>query len=284
MMVPGYCRGVRAATRGAPAAGLRAHVGGVGPPVVLLHGLGGAASNWVEVALLLVDRHRVVALDLPGHAGSPPLGPACGLQAFADAVAATMEALDAAPALIVGHSFGGHVAVRLAARRPDLVAGLLLVAPAGIGTRTRRARAAIELSTRLRPGRLVAPFGPRFARHAWFRSAVLRPFFVPDSKPVSPLATRGFLSELRAHVDTRTAGRAMVADDVRAAFPAVECPALVLWGARDPQLSLDDAFAFARGLGAPLRVVADCGHLVPGERPAAVADSLAALAALAARS
>jgi pimeloyl-ACP methyl ester carboxylesterase len=274
---------VRAATRAAPAVELRAHVGGAGPPVVLLHGLGGAASNWVEVAPLLVDRHRVVALDLPGHAGSPPLGPARGLQPFVDAVAAAVEALDAAPALIVGHSFGGHVAVWLAARRPDLVAGLLLVAPAGIGTRTRRARAAVALSTRLRPGRLVAPLGPRLARHAWFRSAVLRPFFVPDSRSVSTLATRGFLAELRAHVDTRTAGGAMVADDVRAAFGAVECPALVLWGARDPQLSLDDAFAFARGLGAPLRVVADCGHLVPGERPAAIADSLGALAALAAR-
>src|SRR5262245_56690391 len=172
MMLPGYCRAVRAATRGGPAVGLGAHVGGAGPPVVLLHGLGGAASNWVEVAPLLVDRHRVVALDLPGHAGSAPLGPARGLQAFVDAVAGPMGALGAVPALIVGHSFGGHVAVWLAARRPELVAGLLLVAPAGIGTRTRRARAAIELSTRLRPGRLVAPLGPRLARHAWFRSAV----------------------------------------------------------------------------------------------------------------
>jgi pimeloyl-ACP methyl ester carboxylesterase len=47
-----------AATGGA---GLRAHVGGAGPPVLLLHGLGGAASNWVDVAPLLVDRFRVVA-------------------------------------------------------------------------------------------------------------------------------------------------------------------------------------------------------------------------------
>ena len=270
---------MRAATRPAPAVGLRAHVGGAGPPVILLHGLGGAASNWVDVAPLIVDRHRVAALDLPGHAGSPALGHAGGLRAFVDAVATAVEALDAVPALIVGHSFGGQVAVWLAALRPDLVAGLLLIAPAGIGTRGRRARAAVALSTRLRPGRLVAPLGPRFARRAWFRSAVLRPFFVPDGRSVSARATRGFLAEMRAHVDTRTAGRAMVADDVRLAFPAVECPSLVLWGARDPQLSLDDAFAFARGLRAPLRVVADCGHLVPGERPAAVADSVAALAA-----
>jgi pimeloyl-ACP methyl ester carboxylesterase len=267
-----------AATRPAPGGGLRAHVGGAGSPVVLLHGLGGAASNWVDVAPLLVDRHRVVALDLPGHGGSPPLGDGRGMDAFAEAVAAALESLEAVPALVVGHSFGGQVAVRLAARRPDLVVGLLLVAPAGIGTRARRARVSVAVSTLIRPGRLVAPLGPRFARRAWFRAAVLRPFFVADGRAVSERATRGFLAEMRAHADTRAAARAMVADDVRQAFPAVRCPALVLWGARDRQLSLEDAFAFARGLHAPLRVVADCGHLVPGERPDAVADALSALA------
>jgi pimeloyl-ACP methyl ester carboxylesterase len=267
-----------AATGLVPGEALRAHVGGAGSPVVLLHGLGGAASNWVEVAPLLVSRHRVIALDLPGHGGSLPIATGRGMDAFVDAVAVALEHHRAAPALIVGHSFGGQVAVRLAAHRPELVAGLLLVAPAGIGTRARRARVAVALSTRLRPGRLVAPFAPRLAPRAWFRAAVLRPFFVPDGRAVSPRATRGFLAEMRAHADTRTVARAMVADDVRQSFRAVRCPAIVLWGARDPQLSLEDAFAFARGLRAPLRVVADCGHLVPGERPEAVADAVAALA------
>jgi pimeloyl-ACP methyl ester carboxylesterase len=267
-----------AATRAPGRVALRAHVGGAGPPVVLLHGLGGAASNWVDVAPLLTARHRVVALDLPGHGGSPPLARDSGMRGFADAAAAALQELDAAPALVVGHSFGGQVAVWLAARRPELVRGLLLVAASGIGTRSRRVRVSVELSTLLRPGRLVAPLGPRLARRAWFRSAVLRPFFVADGRSISERATRGFLSELRRHTDTRAAARAMVADDARRAFPHVRCPCLVLWGARDRQLSLDDAFAYARGLAAPLRVVADCGHLIVGERPDAIVDALAALA------
>jgi pimeloyl-ACP methyl ester carboxylesterase len=53
----------------------------------------------------------------------------------------------------------------------------------------------------------------------------------------------------------------------------------VLWGARDVQLPLGDAFEYARRLGAPLRVVADCGHLVIVERPAAVLDALEQVAA-----
>jgi pimeloyl-ACP methyl ester carboxylesterase len=54
---------------------------------------------------------------------------------------------------------------------------------------------------------------------------------------------------------------------------------VILWGARDPQLPLDDAFEYARRLGAKLRVVADCGHLVIVERPTACLDALAELAA-----
>ena len=60
----------------------------------------------------------------------------------------------------------------------------------------------------------------------------------------------------------------MVADDPRRDLRALACPPLVLWGARDAQLPLDDAFEYARRLRAKLRLVADCGHLVIVERPA----------------
>jgi len=48
----------------------------------------------------------------------------------------------------------------------------------------------------------------------------------------------------------------------------------VLWGARDNQLPIEDAFDYARRLQAPLRVIADCGHLLIGERPDACADAI----------
>jgi pimeloyl-ACP methyl ester carboxylesterase len=66
----------------------------------------------------------------------------------------------------------------------------------------------------------------------------------------------------------------MVADDPRPDLERVSCPALVLWGARDAQLPLEDAFEYSRRLGAPLRVIADCGHLSIGERPDAVLDGI----------
>ena len=55
---------------------------------------------------------------------------------------------------------------------------------------------------------------------------------------------------------------------------AIACPAVVLWGARDLQLPLSDGFELARRIGAPIRVVADCGHLLLVERPDAVVAAL----------
>ena len=70
----------------------------------------------------------------------------------------------------------------------------------------------------------------------------------------------------------------MVADDPRRELEAISCPTLVLWGARDPQLPIGDAFEYARRLRAKLRLIADCGHLVIVERPAACLDALAEVA------
>jgi len=259
------------------AGSVRYHVGGEGQPLLLLHGLAGSAGNWVELLAGLLAEYRVLAVDLPGHAGSGRLRRGATTAHFAAAAAAVLEAEAQGPALVAGHSFGGLVALRLAQARPDLVAGLLLVSPAGIATRRRGVRTVVAVSTTVRLGRWVAPFRNRYAERIWYRRALFRPWFVSDAVSLTPRATLGLLDAQRAHTDTKTAARAMVADDPRSDLGTISCPAVVLWGARDPQLPLDDAFEYARRLGAKLRVVADCGHLVIVERPAAVLDALAAL-------
>ena len=83
-----------------------------------------------------------------------------------------------------------------------------------------------------------------------------------------------FLSGPARHTDTVSAAQALVRDDPRADLDRVRCPSLVLWGARDNQLPVEDAFEYARRLRARLRVIADCGHLLIGERPDACADAI----------
>jgi pimeloyl-ACP methyl ester carboxylesterase len=252
-------------------------VGGEGEPVVLVHGLSGSAANWVELLPELAERYRVLAVDLPGHGRSVSPARRAGVGDFVAAVAAVVEHEEARPALLAGHSFGGLVALRLAQARPELVRGLLLVAPAGIASGTRLARHLVSVTGVIRPGRWVAPFRHRYAERLWYRRILFRPWFVADPQSLSPRATLGFLEGPLEHADTRTAGRAMVLDDPRADLEHVRCPTVLLWGARDPQLPVDDAFEYARRLRASLRLVADCGHLVIGERPRACLDALAEL-------
>src|SRR6266536_2272020 len=111
---------------------MRYFVGGSGPPLVLVHGLGGAASNWAELVPLLTPRHRLLVPDLPGHGGSTALPAVSGLDPFADRVALVAESEGMLPAAIVGHSLGGMVVLRLALRRPDCVQALVLASAAGL--------------------------------------------------------------------------------------------------------------------------------------------------------
>jgi pimeloyl-ACP methyl ester carboxylesterase len=254
------------------------HVGGAGEPLLLVHGLGGSAENWVEVVPELAQRYRVIAIDLPGHAGSGALPRGATMDEFAGAAASVLEAEGVEHAVVAGHSLGGLVALRLARNRPDLVRGLLLVAPAGIATASRVVEALVIAASTIRPGRAVARFRHRWADRVWYRRVLFRPWFVSDPVALTARATHGLLSAQALHTDTKIAGRAMIADDPRRDLPAIACPVVVLWGARDVQLPLEDAFEYARRLHAKLRVVADCGHLVIVERPHAVVDALAEVA------
>src|SRR3954470_4672807 len=128
---------------------LRWFEAGSGPTVALVHGFGGAASNWTLVAPALAARCRVLVPELPGHGGSSALpGPGETLDPYADRVAALLPE----PAVLVGHSLGGVVCLRLAARHPRLVRGIVLAGSAGIGTTTRQSRRALTLTSVVQPG------------------------------------------------------------------------------------------------------------------------------------
>ncbi len=253
---------------------LRYYVGGEGPPLILVHGLGGAAANWTLLAPRLATAHRLLVPDLPGHGGSSPAPAAPTLNPFADAVAALAQREDLLPAVVVGHSLGGVVALRLALRRPDAVRGVALAAPAGISSTARRAELAFATVSAIRLGRYVAAVRPLVARSRLLRAAVFGHWEVSDTAAFPPIAVEAFLSGTAIHTDVETAGRALFREDPRAGLDRLGCPSLVLWGARDHLVPVGDGIEYARRLGAPLRIVADCGHLLIGERPEACADAI----------
>jgi pimeloyl-ACP methyl ester carboxylesterase len=253
---------------------LRYFVGGEGPPLVLVHGLGGAAANWIEVVRALAPRFRMLVPDLPGHGRSSPLVGATTLDTYADRLARLVEHEGLERAAFAGHSLGALVALRLAVARPERVGALVLVGAAGIRSATREAERWLNVAAFIRPGRLYARQCERIARRKTLRYAVFGYWGASDPLALSDDAVHGFLANLGQHRDTKTARRALVRDDPRLDLERVQCPTLVIWGARDHQVPIDDAFEYARRLGAPLRVIADCGHLLIGERPDACAHAI----------
>jgi len=260
---------------------VRYFVAGAGdPPVVLVHGLAGAAANWVSVAAGLARRHRVLVPDLPGHGGSGGVPGLPNLAPFAEIVHELAAREGGLPALLAGHSLGAVVAVRHAVRYPAATLGIVLVGAAGIRSTTRTAAALLSLTALVQPGRRLAPQRARIASSARLRVAVFGGWGASDPAALAPAAADALLVDVPLHTDVAGASSALVRDDVRPLLGHVRCPTVVLWGDRDTQVPLEDAFVYARALGAELRVIADCGHLLVVERPAECIDAIEALASV----
>lgn len=113
---------------------------GEGPTLVALHGLPGSVRDFRRLAKALEEQPvRFVRLNLPGFAGSAPAGRPSDWDALIEASLAAARELAQGPFVLLGHSFGGLVALRAATRSPD-VRGLVLLAPAGL-----RAHRAVRL-------------------------------------------------------------------------------------------------------------------------------------------
>jgi len=252
----------------------RYFVGGQGPPLVVVHGLGGAAVNFTLLAPLLARRHRVLIPDLPGHGKTEPLERADDLTAYADHVAALAELEGMFPAPLIGYSMGGVIALRLAVSRPKSVTALALVAAAGIVSVSRRAEIWLAVTGALRPAQIMTRFRGTFARRPRLRWLPFGLWGAVDPPALAPEGVLGFLEGPSQHTDVGMAGRALLRDDPRPDLDHVRCPVLLLWGSRDRLVPLVDGFEYARRLRAPIRTLPAAGHLLVGEQPHACAEIL----------
>ena len=243
----------------------RYFLGGEGPPLTLVHGLGGAAVNFTKLAPILARRRRVLIPDLPGHGLSEPLASVEGIATYSSHVHKIAELEGMLPGAVLGYSMGGVIALRLAVEEPDDVTALALVAAAGIVSTTRRAEIWLAVTAAIRPAQVMTRFRDTFAHRPRLRWLPFGLWGAADPPALEPDAVIGFLEGPSQHTDVQSAGRALLADDPRPDLDRVRCPALLVWGARDRLVPLKDGFEYARRLRAPIRVLPACGHLVVGE-------------------
>lgn len=252
---------------------------GRGPSVVAVHGQPGLAVDFDAVFALLCDDHRVIAADRPGY-GANPEGPR-GLLGNARWLAELIERRGAAPVTVVGHSYGGGIAILLAAERPDLVSGLVLVGSVGradsLGTLDRVlalpfAGEALAAAGLVAVGRVLPHLRGLAGRvpvpgRAWLEASLPDRGYAEVASTPGRRVWRSFAFEQRALVQEIGA--------VEAALPAVSVPAVVVCGTWDVVVPPSVATAVAAAVtGAELVCVARTGHFVPRDAPWVVADAV----------
>lgn len=236
-----------------------------GSPILLIHGLGSFAESWLPGLHTLAARHRVYALDLPGHGRSDkPLDGPYKLDDLASFIREFMQKMGLERTHLIGHSLGGGITLRLAALYPQMTDRLVLVSSAALGqevagglrlftlpllgewmTRPNRART-------LESGHFLV-YNHELLTEEWIDLA--------SELAALPGAQQAYLKTIRQNADLGGQRRARYGTVV-ASLPAIHNPALVIWGLQDRLLPAEHALVAARGLpNVRLEIFENCGHI-----------------------
>lgn len=249
---------------------------GEGPPVLMVHGLGGSWRNWLENIPYLSRRHRVVALDLPGFGTSPLPERQITIGSYGDFLVGFADALDLDPdTALVGHSMGGFISTEAAIARPERFSSLVLVAAAGITyawvtpSQKDMAKLIVKAMMPLASGSLERNFGRSRLRAAQFAGVFAHPTRI----------SREMLWELGSYaIDAPgliQAAYALAGYDTRDRLPEIRIPTLLIWGNKDLLVPVPAAYAYRRKIPrAELSLLDDTGHMIQMERPARFNDDV----------
>lgn len=248
------------------------HGDGGGTPVVLLHGIPTSPALWREVAAQLPD-DRVLTFELVGYGDSIPQGEDrdLSLGAQADYVAAWLDRLGIASAVVGGHDLGGGVAQILAVRRPDLVAGLLLTNAVCYDSWPIPAvRAMQPLSHRMHllPDAMVrATLGQLLLRGHDTPSRAMQAL----DRHFRPYAEHGAGAALGRQIAALDAADTLAVADQ---LPGLRLPARVVWGTGDAFQKPRYGERLARDLGTRPVALAGAKHFTPENHPRELALQL----------
>ena len=252
-------------------AGMRRH------DLVLLHGQPGTGADWQQVSARLPAQLRVVAPDRPGYGSSPQ--PPAGFAVGARSVVDQLDSRGIRRAVLVGHSYGGGVALAAAALAPHRVEAVVLLASVGPGCMTgwdRLLAAPVAGPLCALAAFRLTPWIAR-ARLAWIARLRDRPLAPGEHVNWQVWADasrvwRTFLVEQRALVREL--------DELVALIPTVRAPALLLADPKDSVVPVRTARRLARALpNGRLQMVEGAGHHLPRRAPGAVAGAITAFLA-----
>ncbi|MGW5264223.1 alpha/beta fold hydrolase [Microbispora sp. NPDC004025] len=230
-------------------------VTGQGRPLVLVHGGNPGSKSWDGVAGAFADTSTVVLPDLSGSDAARDDGGALTIELLAEQLAAVIDDLGQGPADVAGHSMGALVSAALAAVRPDLVRGLVLVAGLA-GPGDEYFRNALTL------WRDLAGDPAAFARYT-----MLIAFSPEHLNSIGRAAVEELAAAYRANADRLRQIDLALRMDVRGLLPRVQAPTLVIGCARDALVPVQNTRELAAAIPGASYEELDSGHIATAERP-----------------
>lgn len=228
-------------------------VAGQGPLILMLHGWGRGSISYVRVMELLAQQgYQVIVPDLPGFGKTLPPQDAWGVNEYSQFAFQFAQKLSLPKFFLLGHSFGGQVAVKLAIEHPELVRGLILYGAAVI--RKEPTTKVKFLQTVARFGNAVFSVFPLSLVKYFMRTAFYRFLGIGSSA-----YAKGVMREVRNKI---------VRQDLSHFLPGVSLPVLILWGDKDKSTPLADAHFIKEKIPqASLVVFPGATHLIHQEMP-----------------
>jgi pimeloyl-ACP methyl ester carboxylesterase len=190
--------------------------------ILIIHGWGRGAERWQKTAEKLSEAGFSVLLpDLPGFGQAPPPSEPWGVSEYADFLATLLTAKGVKKTVVIGHSFGGQLAVALAFSHPELVEKIILVSPAIIRTRSLKSRGCALLAKLTKPVLQTILSAESFKQ---WQQLAYRLLASPDY-----FQAKGVMKETLKKV---------IAADLSSKLNSLSCPLLIIWGDKDRQISL----------------------------------------------
>ena len=228
---------------------------GAGKTLCFLHGLVGLNEHWEDAAIRLQSRRRCVLLQLPLLTFR---GEDCSIDGVTDLTATFLREHAEGPVTLVGNSFGGHVALRLALDYPELVDSMVLAGSSGLIEKT------MVRGAQIRPSR------------DWLEEKLAELYY--DKSKVR----EEDLDRAHAELSVRGGARAMVRlsrsarhDHLGSRIQNIACPVLLVWGRQDIVTPPEAAEQFGAKLPNARTVWLDrCGHAPMMEKPEEFAEAL----------
>lgn len=223
------------------------------PTILILHGWESFAKRWAQVKEILARQGiEVFVPDLPGFGENPPPKESWSVDDYVEWVKNFTQGFT--PFFLLGHSFGGRLAIKFAAKYPGKISGLILVSSAGI----KESKSQLERLTFLTGVEIFnSIFGLPILNK--FKPFLRKIFYRYILKKTDYLETKGAMKETFKKI---------VGEDLTPYLSQIKTPTLIIWGMQDKITPLKDAYLIKENIkNSKLKILENVGHTPHLETP-----------------